>query len=236
MAPSIVPDPTLPAPWQKLYDDASDATYYWNPNTNVTTYQRPEAPAAAPPPVSARALPRPRGPAPAGAAGRCPTRARRRRPAGARAARGGADHRRATLTSPPTLAGRRRLRRRPRRLRRRLRRRPRRLRRRRLRWRWLWRGPGAAAPAGAHHHHRVQAADRLRPGLHAPARPQGPGRRAAGPHPGVQRRWLPARRDGRGARRGRRGPAAGAGCRPRIAARPVPRPAGGRAGGGRPPP
>jgi ATP-dependent RNA helicase DDX5/DBP2 len=52
MAPQIVPDPALAQPWQKLYDDASNATYYWNPDTNVTTYQRPEPEPQAPPPVS----------------------------------------------------------------------------------------------------------------------------------------------------------------------------------------
>ena len=34
-------DPSLPAPWQALYDPASQARYYWNPVTNITTYDRP---------------------------------------------------------------------------------------------------------------------------------------------------------------------------------------------------
>eukprot|EP00195_Chlamydomonas_chlamydogama_P008050 CAMPEP_0202901046 /NCGR_PEP_ID=MMETSP1392-20130828/12896_1 /ASSEMBLY_ACC=CAM_ASM_000868 /TAXON_ID=225041 /ORGANISM="Chlamydomonas chlamydogama, Strain SAG 11-48b" /LENGTH=59 /DNA_ID=CAMNT_0049587533 /DNA_START=154 /DNA_END=329 /DNA_ORIENTATION=- len=51
--PQRVDDPGLPNPWQALYDPGSGLKYYWNPTTNVTTYQRPEgAPAAAPMPSS----------------------------------------------------------------------------------------------------------------------------------------------------------------------------------------
>ncbi len=42
----------LPAA-QTLYDSASKLTYYWNPSTNETTYQRPSGGAAAPPSSSA---------------------------------------------------------------------------------------------------------------------------------------------------------------------------------------
>lgn len=54
MAPTIRPDPTLPVGWQCLFDPDSNATYYWNKATGVTTYERPEAAAVAvaPPAVS----------------------------------------------------------------------------------------------------------------------------------------------------------------------------------------
>ncbi|KAG2452819.1 hypothetical protein HYH02_002165 [Chlamydomonas schloesseri] len=47
-----VDDPSLPAPWQALYDPSSRLKYYWNPTTNVTTYDRPGGSAAAPAPAS----------------------------------------------------------------------------------------------------------------------------------------------------------------------------------------
>ena len=47
-APQRVDDPGLPSPWQKLYDPKTKYSYYWNPNTNETTYDRP----AAPPPAA----------------------------------------------------------------------------------------------------------------------------------------------------------------------------------------
>ncbi|PNH05034.1 DEAD-box ATP-dependent RNA helicase 14 [Tetrabaena socialis] len=44
-----VDDATLPAPWQALFDPSSRLKYYWNPTTNVTTYDRPGGAAAAAP-------------------------------------------------------------------------------------------------------------------------------------------------------------------------------------------
>ncbi len=54
MPPERVADPSLPQPWEALYDPASGLRYYWNPQTNVTTYDRPAGQPAAPavPPVS----------------------------------------------------------------------------------------------------------------------------------------------------------------------------------------
>ncbi|GJN25847.1 hypothetical protein PR202_gb13731 [Eleusine coracana subsp. coracana] len=46
--PRFAPDdPTLPAPWKGLIDGTT--LYYWNPETNVTQYEKPAAPAGAPP-------------------------------------------------------------------------------------------------------------------------------------------------------------------------------------------
>ncbi|KAF5834590.1 P-loop containing nucleoside triphosphate hydrolase protein [Dunaliella salina] len=58
MGPTRVADPDIPPPWQALYDPASNLKYYWNPTTNVTTYQRP-APVAAPMAVAPAAFPAP---------------------------------------------------------------------------------------------------------------------------------------------------------------------------------
>eukprot|EP00232_Nephroselmis_pyriformis_P016770 CAMPEP_0182878376 /NCGR_PEP_ID=MMETSP0034_2-20130328/15318_1 /TAXON_ID=156128 /ORGANISM="Nephroselmis pyriformis, Strain CCMP717" /LENGTH=75 /DNA_ID=CAMNT_0025011259 /DNA_START=90 /DNA_END=313 /DNA_ORIENTATION=- len=44
-APQRVDDPGLPSPWQKLYDPKTKYSYYWNPTSNETTYDRPAAPA-----------------------------------------------------------------------------------------------------------------------------------------------------------------------------------------------
>ncbi len=45
-------DPTLPPPWEALFDPASGLKYYWNPQTNVTQYERPLG-GPAPPPLAA---------------------------------------------------------------------------------------------------------------------------------------------------------------------------------------
>jgi hypothetical protein len=34
-------DPSLPKPWRGLVDDITSYLYYWNPDTNVTQYERP---------------------------------------------------------------------------------------------------------------------------------------------------------------------------------------------------
>lgn len=39
--PQKVEDPTLPQPWVAIFDPNSQRKYYWNPSTNVTTYERP---------------------------------------------------------------------------------------------------------------------------------------------------------------------------------------------------
>ena len=58
MPPQRQHDPSLPRPWELLFDPASGLKYYWNPTTNVTQYERP---AGGPtPPV----LPAPGGAAP----------------------------------------------------------------------------------------------------------------------------------------------------------------------------
>ncbi|CAM6051893.1 unnamed protein product [Sphagnum compactum] len=46
------PDPTLPHPWKALVDGNTGYIYYWNPDTNVTQYDKPLPPpsAAGPPP------------------------------------------------------------------------------------------------------------------------------------------------------------------------------------------
>lgn len=40
--PSFAPeDPTLPKPWKGLIDGSTGVLYYWNPETNVTQYEKP---------------------------------------------------------------------------------------------------------------------------------------------------------------------------------------------------
>ncbi|KAJ1414342.1 WW domain [Sesbania bispinosa] len=60
LGPRYAPDdPTLPQPWKGLIDGSTGLLYYWNPETNITQYEKP-APLA-PPPL-------PSGPAPAASA------------------------------------------------------------------------------------------------------------------------------------------------------------------------
>ncbi|BDA41823.1 DEAD-box ATP-dependent RNA helicase 14 [Coccomyxa sp. Obi] len=53
MAPQRQHDPTLPPPWAALFDPDSGLRYYWNPETNVTQYERPVGgpPPSLPPPA-----------------------------------------------------------------------------------------------------------------------------------------------------------------------------------------
>ncbi|VFR01169.1 unnamed protein product [Cuscuta campestris] len=49
VGPRYAPDdPTLPQPWKGLIDGSTGLMYYWNPETNVTQYEKPSA---APPPL-----------------------------------------------------------------------------------------------------------------------------------------------------------------------------------------
>lgn len=52
-------DPSLPKPWKGLIDGSSGVLYYWNPETNVTQYEKP---AALPPPLPAGPQPVPSTP------------------------------------------------------------------------------------------------------------------------------------------------------------------------------
>ena len=42
------PDPTLPKPWRGLVDGKTGYLYFWNPETNVTQYERPSSSSALP--------------------------------------------------------------------------------------------------------------------------------------------------------------------------------------------
>lgn len=44
-------DPTLPKPWRALVDGSTGYLYYWNPETNVTQYERPADELPPPPPL-----------------------------------------------------------------------------------------------------------------------------------------------------------------------------------------
>ncbi|XP_042514250.1 DEAD-box ATP-dependent RNA helicase 40-like [Macadamia integrifolia] len=49
LGPRYAPDdPTLPQPWKGLIDGSTGLLYYWNPETNITQYERP---ATLPPPL-----------------------------------------------------------------------------------------------------------------------------------------------------------------------------------------
>uniref|UniRef100_A0A7I4ABJ9 RNA helicase n=1 Tax=Physcomitrium patens TaxID=3218 RepID=A0A7I4ABJ9_PHYPA len=51
-APRFAPeDPTLPAPWRALVDGNTGYIYYWNPETNITQYDKPLPLAASGPPL-----------------------------------------------------------------------------------------------------------------------------------------------------------------------------------------
>lgn len=52
------PDPTLPHPWRALVDGNTGYIYYWNPETNITQYDKPS-------PLVASGPPLPAGPPPA---------------------------------------------------------------------------------------------------------------------------------------------------------------------------
>lgn len=58
LGPRYAPeDPTLPKPWKGLIDGSTGVLYYWNPETNVTQYEKPASlppslPSGPPPAVS----------------------------------------------------------------------------------------------------------------------------------------------------------------------------------------
>ncbi|KAA8527974.1 hypothetical protein F0562_035157 [Nyssa sinensis] len=55
VGPRYAPDdPTLPKPWKGLIDGSTGLLYYWNPETNITQYEKPTA---LPPPLSPGLLP-----------------------------------------------------------------------------------------------------------------------------------------------------------------------------------
>ncbi|XP_072993689.1 DEAD-box ATP-dependent RNA helicase 14-like [Typha latifolia] len=62
-APRYAPeDPTLPKPWRGLVDGTTGYLYYWNPETNVTQYERPQEELPPPPPPPLLPPPPPRLP------------------------------------------------------------------------------------------------------------------------------------------------------------------------------
>ncbi|KAG0482299.1 hypothetical protein HPP92_010383 [Vanilla planifolia] len=51
LGPSFAPeDPSLPKPWKGLIDGSTGVLYYWNPETNVTQYEKPAGSAPPVPP------------------------------------------------------------------------------------------------------------------------------------------------------------------------------------------
>uniref|UniRef100_A0A5B6ZCT1 RNA helicase n=1 Tax=Davidia involucrata TaxID=16924 RepID=A0A5B6ZCT1_DAVIN len=55
LGPRYAPDdPTLPQPWKGLIDGSTGLLYYWNPETNITQYEKPTA---LPPPLPPGTLP-----------------------------------------------------------------------------------------------------------------------------------------------------------------------------------
>nr|XP_043614476.1 DEAD-box ATP-dependent RNA helicase 14-like [Erigeron canadensis] len=56
-APRYAPeDPTLPKPWKGLVDGKTGYLYYWNPETNVTQYEKPSGPKGADKPHKSSAV------------------------------------------------------------------------------------------------------------------------------------------------------------------------------------
>ncbi|KAG0472106.1 hypothetical protein HPP92_016652 [Vanilla planifolia] len=52
LGPSFAPeDPSLPKPWKGLIDGSTGVLYYWNPETNVTQYEKPAGTVPPLPPV-----------------------------------------------------------------------------------------------------------------------------------------------------------------------------------------
>ncbi|CAJ1963083.1 unnamed protein product [Sphenostylis stenocarpa] len=57
LGPRYAPDdPTLPQPWKGLIDGSTGLLYYWNPETNVTQYEKP-VPLTSPAPVPVASTP-----------------------------------------------------------------------------------------------------------------------------------------------------------------------------------
>ncbi|KAL6970188.1 RNA helicase [Sarracenia purpurea var. burkii] len=56
IGPRYAPDdPTLPKPWKGLIDGSTELLYYWNPETNVTQYEKPST---LPPPLASASAPK----------------------------------------------------------------------------------------------------------------------------------------------------------------------------------
>ncbi|KAH1208973.1 DEAD-box ATP-dependent RNA helicase 40 [Glycine soja] len=58
LGPRYAPDdPTLPQPWKGLIDGSTGLLYYWNPETNVTQYEKPTPPVPSGPAPSLAPIP-----------------------------------------------------------------------------------------------------------------------------------------------------------------------------------